>query len=114
LNTPNLRGDIPKGNYGAGSRRYLGSSEHFEIEGNESAPEQVERGDLKLRLRGERLNGRYVLVKMAEFFQRETNGFLFAKAILCELDGDADAKQERPTKAGQLAYNKQTIPDWLV
>ena len=36
----------------------------FEIEGAESAASQIEKGDLKFTLKGDRLNGRYALVKM--------------------------------------------------
>ncbi len=102
-----FEGDIPKGNYGAGHVD-IWDQGTFELEGNESAAEQVERGDLKLRLRGERLNGRYVLVKMRN--SSRGNEWLFIrKSDPLEVHGDADAKQNRPEKAASLLA--QTIPD---
>jgi len=58
-----FEGDIPKGNYGAGHVD-LWDKGTFEVEGAESAASQIERGDLKFALTGDRLNGRYALVKM--------------------------------------------------
>ncbi|HEY6442768.1 MAG TPA: non-homologous end-joining DNA ligase, partial [Candidatus Acidoferrales bacterium] len=58
-----FEGEIPKGNYGAGQVQ-IWDKGTYEIEGPESAAAQIERGDLKFRLHGERLNGRFVLVKM--------------------------------------------------
>jgi bifunctional non-homologous end joining protein LigD len=102
-----FEGDIPKGNYGAGHVD-IWDQGTFEVEGNESAAEQVERGDLKLRLRGERLNGRYVLVKMRN--SSRGNEWLFIrKSDPLQLEGDANAKQNRPAKAA--GTHTQTIPD---
>lgn len=58
-----FEGEIPKGNYGAGQVQ-IWDKGTYEIEGSESAAAQIERGDFKFRLHGERLNGRFVLVKM--------------------------------------------------
>src|SRR5579863_5967245 len=58
-----FEGEIPKGNYGAGQVQ-IWDKGTYEIEGPESAAAQIERGDFKFRLHGERLNGRFVLVKM--------------------------------------------------
>ncbi len=63
LDYANFEGEIPKGNYGAGHVQ-IWDRGTFEIEGPPSAAEQVERGDLKFVLHGERLNGRFALVKM--------------------------------------------------
>src|SRR5258708_4365442 len=95
-----FEGDIPKGNYGAGHVD-IWDQGTFELEGNESAAEQVERGDLKFRLRGKRLNGRYVLVKMRN--SSRGNEWLFIrKTDPLEVNGDADAKQNRPNKETSL------------
>jgi bifunctional non-homologous end joining protein LigD len=58
-----FEGEIPKGNYGAGQVQ-IWDKGTYEIEGPETAAAQIERGDFKFRLHGERLNGRFVLVKM--------------------------------------------------
>jgi bifunctional non-homologous end joining protein LigD len=58
-----FEGEIPKGNYGAGQVQ-IWDKGTYEVEGPESAAAQIERGDFKFRLYGERLNGRFVLVKM--------------------------------------------------
>ncbi|HEY6905222.1 MAG TPA: non-homologous end-joining DNA ligase [Candidatus Acidoferrales bacterium] len=58
-----FEGEIPKGNYGAGQVQ-IWDKGTYEVEGPESAAAQIERGDFKFRLHGERLNGRFVLVKM--------------------------------------------------
>src|SRR5258706_2354007 len=101
-----FEGDIPKGNYGAGHVD-IWDQGTFEVEGNESAAEQVERGDLKLRLRGERLNGRYVLVKMRN--SSRGNEWLFIrKTDPLQVDGDADGNKNRTRKAASA--RTQTIP----
>src|SRR5258708_18566883 len=91
-----FEGDIPKGNYGAGHVD-IWDRGTFEVEGNESAAAQVGRGDLKLRLRGERLNGRYVLVKMRNS-SRGNEGLFIRKSDPFRVDGDPDAKQDQPSK----------------
>jgi bifunctional non-homologous end joining protein LigD len=63
LDYANFEGEIPKGNYGAGQVQ-IWDRGTFEVEGPPGAAEQVERGDLKFVLHGERLNGRFALVKM--------------------------------------------------
>jgi bifunctional non-homologous end joining protein LigD len=63
LDYANFEGEIPKGNYGAG-RVQIWDRGTFEVEGPPSAAEQVERGDLKFVLQGQRLRGRFALVKM--------------------------------------------------
>jgi bifunctional non-homologous end joining protein LigD len=63
LDYANFEGEIPKGNYGAGQVQ-IWDRGTFEVEGPESAAEQVERGDLKFALHGQRLRGRFALVKM--------------------------------------------------
>src|SRR5579862_1557931 len=49
LDYANFEGDIPKGNYGAGNVQ-IWDRGTFEVEGAESAADQVKRGDLKLYL----------------------------------------------------------------
>ena len=59
----NFEGTIPAGNYGAGSVMvwYRG---RWEVLGEKSVAEQMERGDLKFRLHGEKLVGEFALVRM--------------------------------------------------
>ena len=63
LDYANFEGEIPKGNYGAGEVQ-IWDRGTFQVEGPQSAAEQVERGDLKFSLEGQRLRGRFALVKM--------------------------------------------------
>ena len=58
-----FEGNIPKGNYGAGSVM-LWDRGTFELLGDVSGLEQIQRGDLKFRLHGDKLNGDFALVHM--------------------------------------------------
>ncbi|MGB9458968.1 MAG: DNA polymerase ligase N-terminal domain-containing protein, partial [Bryobacteraceae bacterium] len=58
-----FEGNIPAGNYGAGSVM-LWDRGTFELLGDASGAEQLARGDLKFRLHGEKLNGDFALVHM--------------------------------------------------
>src|SRR5207302_1122913 len=58
-----FEGNIPKGNYGAGSVMLWDSGE-FDLLGDVPADAQLARGDLKFRLHGEKLNGDFALVHM--------------------------------------------------
>src|ERR1041384_6522103 len=58
-----FEGNIPKGNYGAGSVM-LWDSGTFELLGDMPGEEQITRGDLKFRLHGEKLKGDFALVHM--------------------------------------------------
>src|SRR5215475_8682714 len=58
-----FEGNIPKGNYGAGSVM-LWDRGTFELLGDVGGDAQIARGDLKFRLHGEKLNGDFALVHM--------------------------------------------------
>src|SRR6516164_3388654 len=58
-----FEGNIPAGNYGAGSVM-LWDRGAFEILGDQNGAAQIARGDLKFRLHGEKLKGEYALVQM--------------------------------------------------
>ena len=58
-----FEGNIPKGNYGAGSVM-LWDRGTFELLGGVAGAEQIARGDLKFRLHGEKLSGDFALVHM--------------------------------------------------
>ena len=64
-----FEGDIPAGNYGAGHVD-IWDDGTFRVEGPIPAAEQIEKGEIKFRLMGKRLNGLFVLVKM----QRSSRG----------------------------------------
>ncbi len=58
-----FEGNIPKGNYGGGSVM-LWDKGTYELLGNESADEQLARGDFKFTLHGTKLNGSFAIVHM--------------------------------------------------
>jgi bifunctional non-homologous end joining protein LigD len=58
-----FEGNIPKGEYGGGSVM-LWDRGTFDLMGEESGLAQIERGDLKFELQGEKLSGTWALVKM--------------------------------------------------
>jgi bifunctional non-homologous end joining protein LigD len=58
-----FEGNIPAGNYGAGSVM-LWDRGTFELLGGVPGQDQLARGDLKFRLHGEKLNGDFALVHM--------------------------------------------------
>ena len=59
----NFEGNIPKGNYGAGTVMVWDRGE-FEVEGQAGAREQLAHGEIKFQLAGEKLRGSFVLVKL--------------------------------------------------
>jgi bifunctional non-homologous end joining protein LigD len=58
-----FHGTIPSGHYGAGEVK-IWDEGHFEPEGSLSASEQLQRGELKFTLEGQKLRGSFVLVKL--------------------------------------------------
>ncbi len=58
-----FEGNIPKGNYGAGSVM-LWDFGTYDLLGDVPALDQIKRGDLKFRLHGNKVNGDYALVLM--------------------------------------------------
>jgi bifunctional non-homologous end joining protein LigD len=58
-----FEGNIPEGNYGAGSVM-LWDHGTYDLLGEAAGAEQLARGDLKFRLHGEKLNGEFALVRM--------------------------------------------------
>ena len=63
LDYGDFEGNIPKGNYGAGSVM-LWDKGTFELLGTGTADEQIARGDLKFRLHGQKVRGEFALVLM--------------------------------------------------
>jgi len=63
LDYGNFEGNIPAGNYGAGSVM-LWDRGTYELLGDAPAKEQLARGDFKFRLHGEKLKGEFAIVRM--------------------------------------------------
>ena len=63
LDYGNFEGNIPKGEYGGGSVM-LWDRGIYELLGDATAMAQIERGDFKFRLHGDKLRGEFALVKM--------------------------------------------------
>lgn len=78
-----FEGTIPEGNYGAGEV-IIWDQGTYEPEGSESVAAQLQRGELKFRLHGQKLKGSFVLVKLKR--SRKGNEWLLIK----HRDDDAD------------------------
>jgi len=65
LDYGNFEGKIPEGNYGAGTVMVWDRGT-FHVEGNLSAAKQLEKGEIKFSLNGEKLRGSFVLVKLKQ------------------------------------------------
>ena len=114
-----FEGEIPKGNYGAGKVQ-IWDHGTFEVEGPPGAAAQIERGDFKFQLKGERLNGRFVLVKMRRA-ERENEWLLIRKTVEEPLDSPSNSKASATGKtkhtieggnpASITGVTKATMPD---
>src|ERR1700687_4167225 len=65
LDYANFEGKIPEGNYGAGTVMVWDRGT-FHVEGNLDALKQLEKGEIKFSLNGEKLKGSCVLVKLKQ------------------------------------------------
>jgi bifunctional non-homologous end joining protein LigD len=65
LDYANFEGKIPEGNYGAGTVMVWDRGT-FQVEGDVDALRQLEKGEIKFRLNGEKLRGSFVLVKLKQ------------------------------------------------
>src|SRR6195256_3195722 len=65
LDYANFEGKIPEGNYGAGTVMVWDRGT-FHMEGNLGALRQLEKGEIKFSLNGEKLRGSFVLVKLKQ------------------------------------------------
>jgi bifunctional non-homologous end joining protein LigD len=82
LDYAKFEGVIPEGNYGAGPVEVWDNGT-YEVEGKGSAAEQVERGEVKFRLNGQKVRGSYALIhtgKRAEDPQQKKNWLLIKHA----------------------------------
>lgn len=71
-----FEGKIPEGNYGAGTVMVWDRGT-FTLEGNLGALQQLDRGEIKFSLNGEKLRGSFVLVKLRN--SEKGNEWLFIK-----------------------------------
>ena len=78
LDYGDFEGNIPKGSYGGGSVM-LWDRGTYELIGDDPAAAQIERGDLKFRLHGEKLNGTWALVRMKVAGSKKANEWLLIK-----------------------------------
>jgi bifunctional non-homologous end joining protein LigD len=76
LDYANFEGKIPEGNYGAGTVMVWDRGT-FSVIGDASASKQIERGEIKFNLSGEKLHGSFVLVKLKH--SEKGNEWLFIK-----------------------------------
>src|SRR6266852_264477 len=65
LDYANFEGKIPEGNYGAGTVMVWDRGA-FQLEGTLDALKQLEKGEIKFALNGEKLRGSFVLVKLKQ------------------------------------------------
>jgi bifunctional non-homologous end joining protein LigD len=65
LDYGNFEGKIPEGNYGAGTVMVWDRGT-FRVEGHLPALKQIEKGEIKFSLNGEKLRGSFVLVKLKQ------------------------------------------------
>jgi bifunctional non-homologous end joining protein LigD len=76
LDYANFEGKIPEGNYGAGTVMVWDRGT-FSVIGDANASKQIERGEIKFNLNGEKLHGSFVLVKLKQ--SEKGNEWLFIK-----------------------------------
>jgi bifunctional non-homologous end joining protein LigD len=65
LDYSNFEGNIPEGNYGAGTVMVWDRGT-FQLEGDRDALKQLQKGEIKFSLNGEKLRGSFVLVKLKQ------------------------------------------------
>jgi bifunctional non-homologous end joining protein LigD len=112
-----FEGTIPEGQYGGGTVM-IWDRGYWTPEGDESPAHALEKGTLKFRLDGEKLNGSWVLVRM----KRDRSGGKRSNWLLIkhrdefarEKDGDAILEEDRSVASGrtldQIAAGKGPRP----
>ena len=113
-----FEGTIPKGEYGGGTVQ-LWDRGFWEPEGKLSAERQLQKGDLKFTLKGKRLHGSFVLVRMRSDRDggKRTNWLLIKHRDEHAVDGDGEAvlKAETSVASGRkmpaIAAGKGRSPE---
>src|SRR6476661_6902398 len=99
LDYGSFEGNIPAGNYGAGSVM-LWDRGTYELLGDKPAQAQMERGDFKFRLHGQKLKGEFAIVRMKN--RGKGNEWLLLKKKDESADPAYDAEQhERSVLTGR-------------
>ncbi len=88
LDYGDFEGTIPKGQYGGGPVQ-LWDRGYWEPDGSKSAEQMLRDGDLKIRLKGEKLEGGWVLVRMRDDKGSKRHNWLLIK------HGDEHARKDR-------------------
>src|SRR3981189_2284896 len=122
LDYGNFEGKIPEGNYGAGAVMVWDRGT-FHVEGNLDALKQLEKGEIKFSLNGEKLRGSFVLVKLKR--SEKGNEWLMIKhkdaaedsswnidenggSVLTGRTLD-EVKEERPPKRGAIPIQANEV-----
>src|SRR6267142_1931196 len=124
LDYANFEGKIPEGNYGAGTVMVWDRGT-FHVEGNLDAPRQLQKGEIKFSLHGEKLRGSFVLVKLKQ--SEKGNEWLMIKHKdaaedsawnIDEHDGSAltgrtieEIKEELPPKRQPIPIRPEELQD---
>src|SRR5437870_8890925 len=112
----NFEGKIPEGNYGAGTVMVWDRGT-FHLEGNLGALKQLEKGEIKFSLNGEKLRGSFVLVKLKQ--SEKGNEWLMIKHKdaaedsswnIDEHDGSALTRRTMEEIKEELPPKRQPIP----
>jgi bifunctional non-homologous end joining protein LigD len=122
LDYANFEGKIPEGNYGAGTVMVWDRGT-FRLEGDLDALKQLEKGDVKFSLNGEKLKGSFVLVKLKQ--SEKGNEWLMIKHKdaaedsawkIDDHDGSAltgrileEIKEELPPKHGRIPIQAKEV-----
>jgi bifunctional non-homologous end joining protein LigD len=107
----NFEGTIPEGNYGAGTVIIWDTGE-YAPEGERSPSEQVAGGEIKFVLRGKKLAGSFVLVKLKPRADSKGNEWLLIKHDDAHADEsfDADALPDSAVTGRTLDEVRQGLP----
>jgi bifunctional non-homologous end joining protein LigD len=104
LDYGDFEGTIPAGEYGGGTVQ-LWDRGYWSPEGGKTPQEALESGDLKFTLRGDRLRGSWVLVRMRgdRYGNKHNNWLLIKHRDSCARPGDADAllAEDRSVASGR-------------
>ncbi len=116
LDYANFEGKIPEGNYGAGTVMVWDRGT-FHVEGKLDALKQLEKGEIKFSLNGEKLRGSFVLVKLKQ--SEKGNEWLMIKHKdaaedsswnIDEHDGSALTRRTIEEIKEELPPKRQPIP----